>query len=115
MKRTTKKNKLPLAPTPKKTPVEEITPEQQIIGAPFLGKVKNYDAETRLIDLELEESLSVGDGLRIKGSTTDLIQRVEQLRIAGRSVQNAMAGETVSILVADPVKRADAVYKVRLS
>ena len=98
---------------PRRTPVELIAPEEQIIGAPLLGKVKDYDAKTQEILLDLEEALTVGDGLRVKGRTTDLTQRVERLSVARRSTQSALAGETVRIEVADRVRPGDAVYKVR--
>ena len=106
----------PRAGTPKpppRTPVEDISPDEQIVGAPLLGKARAFDARTRLLTLLLEEPLSVGDGLRVKGSSTDLSQRVERLRVAGRSVQSALAGELAEIEVADRVRPGDAVYKVR--
>jgi hypothetical protein len=99
--------------TPRRTRVEDIAPEEQIVGAPLLGKVRTYDAKTREITLDLEEALTVGDGVRVKGRATDLIQRVERLRVGARGVQSALAGETVHVEVADRVRPGDAVYKVR--
>jgi hypothetical protein len=99
--------------TPRRTPIEDISPEEQIIGAPLLGKVLAYDAKTREITLDLEEAVTVGDGVRVKGRATDLIQRVERLRVGARAVQSALAGETVQLEVADRVRPGDAVYKVR--
>jgi len=69
--------------------------------------------KTSEITLYLEEALTVGDGMRVKGRTTDLIQRVERLRMGRRGVQSALAGETVQVSVADRVNPGDAVYKVR--
>jgi hypothetical protein len=112
-KKSAKKRKLGPPSAPRRTPVEDIAPEEQIVGAPLLGKVKAYDAKTREITLELEEALTVGDGVRIKGRATDLIQRVERLGVARRAVQSALAGETVQLEVADRVRPGDAVYKVR--
>ncbi len=51
--------------------------------------------------------------MRVKGRTTDLIQRVERMRVGKRGVQSALAGETVLVEVADRVRPGDAVYKVR--
>ena len=112
-KKTPARKKAALPRAPRRTPVEDIAPEEQIVGAPLLGKVKSYDAKTREIALELEEALTVGDGVRVKGRTTDLIQRVERLRVGRRSVQSALAGELVLVEVADRVRPGDAVYKVR--
>lgn len=109
-----KKKKRPAAPVaPKRTPVEDLAPEQTIVGAPFLGKVILFDPKTRELELELEEGLTVGDGIRVKGRTTDLTQRVERLRAAGRSVQSALPGEVVRVEAADKVRPGDAAYKVR--
>lgn len=115
MKKKTKakKRKLEAPRAPRRTPVEDIAPEEQIIGAPLLGKVLAYDADTREITLDLEDSVTVGDGVRVKGRTTDLIQRVERLRVGARSVQSALPGEKVRVEVADRVRPGDAVYKVR--
>ena len=113
----TKKKRKPLKPAaprvPRRTPVEDIAPEEQIVGAPLLGKVAGYDPKTRELTLELEEPLTVGDGVRVKGRSTDLTQRVERLRVGERAVQSALAGEVVGVEVADRVRPGDAVYKVR--
>lgn len=95
-----------------KTPVAAITPEQQIIGAVFLGKIKNYFSHLNACALTLEAGLSVGDTIRIKGHTTDLTQKVESLQVNHLGVQSAAAGEDAAIAVADKVRIGDAVYKV---
>jgi len=109
------KTKALKAAKPLRTPVTDISPDEQIVGAPLLGKVRSYDARAREMVLSLEESLSAGDALRVKGRETDLSQRVERICVGGRCVQSAMAGETVSVAVADRVRKGDAVYKVRTS
>jgi len=117
MKRSQKKaapKKKPAPPSaPRSTRIEDIAPEEQIVGAPLLGKVRSYDAKTREITLDLEEALTVGDGVRVKGRVTDLTQRVERLIVGRRFAQSALAGETVQVEVADRVRPGDAVYKVR--
>ena len=102
-------------PAPKpapRTPVEDIAPEEQIVGAPLLGKVRAYDEKTREMLLILEVPISVGDGVRVKGRHTDLIQKVDRIRVGRRAVQSALPGETASIEVADQVRSGDAVFKV---
>jgi biotin carboxyl carrier protein len=112
-KKSAAKKKASPPRAPRRTRIEDIAPEEQIVGAPLLGKVLAYDAKTREITLDLEDSLTVGDGVRVKGRATDLIQRVERLRVGSRGVQSALAGETVHVEVADRVRTGDAVYKVR--
>jgi hypothetical protein len=96
-----------------RTPVTGISPDEQIVGAPFLGKVRTYDAKKHEMTIRLEEPLSTGDALRVKGKDTDLSQRVERLCVGKHCVQSALSGETVSCSVADRVRVGDAVYKVR--
>jgi hypothetical protein len=114
VRRKKKKRARPEAPrVVQRTPVEDIAPEEQIIGAPLLGKIRTYDEKAREISLALEEALTVGDALRVKGRHTDLTQRVERMRVGRRSVSSALAGELVFVEVADRVRPGDAVYKVR--
>jgi hypothetical protein len=101
------------AALPRRTAVEDISVEEQIVGAPLLGKVRSYGARERAMTLVLEEALTVGDALRVKSRKTDLTQRVERMTVDGRTVQNALPGETVLVEVADRVRAGDAVYKVR--
>lgn len=96
-----------------RTPITGISPDEQIVGAPFLGKVRSYDAKKGEMTILLEEPVSAGDAVRVKGRDTDLSQRVERLSVGKRCVQSALAGETVVLSVADRVRAGDAVYKVR--
>ena len=105
-----------LAPKPlQRTPVSGISPDEQIVGAPFVGKVRAYDVKKHEMTILLEEPLSNGDAVRVKGRDTDLSQRVERLTVGKRCVQSALSGETVACSVADRVRVGDAVYKIRVS
>jgi len=99
----------------RRTPVSGISPDEQIVGAPFLGKVRAYDPKKHEMTIELEEPVSAGDAVRVKGRDTDLSQRIERLVVGKSCVQSALAGETVVCSVADRVRVGDAVYKVRVS
>ncbi|MDX6770504.1 MAG: hypothetical protein SF051_13295 [Elusimicrobiota bacterium] len=104
------KAKAPTVPT--RTPVWDISPEEQLVGAPLVGKVRAYDAKTREMTVRLEEPLSAGDQLRVKGKVTDLTQRAEHIRVGRRAVQSALPGETAFVAVADAVRPGDAVWKL---
>lgn len=110
-KPTRKKPEAKPAPLPR-TPVWDIAPEEQLVGAPLLGKVRAYDAKTGEMTLRLEEPLSAGDTLRVKGRATDLTQRAEHIRVGKKAVQSALPGETAVVAVADAVKPGDAVWKL---
>ncbi len=111
-KRKAKTRKAAATPAPPKTPVWRITPEQQIVGAVFLGKVLDYYSHPGVATLVLEAALAVGDTIRIKGHTTDLTQKVEHIEVNHQSVQSAAAGEGVGVQLADKARRGDAVYKL---
>jgi putative protease len=98
--------------TAPKTPVWKITPEQQIVGAVFLGKVQDYLSHLGVVTMVLESPLTLGDTIRIKGHTTDLTQKVEHMEINREAIQSASTGEGVGIKVADKVRTGDAVYKL---
>lgn len=112
MSKPVRKKAKPAKAAVPKTPVSEISPEQQIVGAVLLGKARSYDASARAVVLVLEAPLAVGESIRVKGRVTDLQQRVERVAVAGQSVQSAMAGETAAVSVADRVEAGDAVYKL---
>ena len=116
---TTKKSKSQPKKTAKgeatavpRTPVADITLEQQIIGATFLGKVSNYFSHLHVFAVSLEAPLAVGDTIRVKGHTTDLTQKVEHMQVEHLNVQSAAPGEAAAIQAADKVRLGDAVYKV---
>lgn len=118
MTKSKKKAKKPRAaakPRPstlRRTPVSEIAPEEQIVGAVFLGKARSFDPRTGLAGLVLEAPLSVGDSIRVKGRATDLTQKVERLEVSGRPVPSAEPGEAAVLSLADPIVVGDALYKL---
>ena len=111
-KKRKKSSKKPAPAAPPKTPVWKITPEQQIVGAVFLGKVADYYSHLGVATLVLEAPLAGGDTIRIKGHTTDLTQMVDHMEVNHRGVHSASPGEGVGIKLADKVRIGDAVYKV---
>jgi hypothetical protein len=107
-----KKGKKAGGQAPPKTPVWRITPDQQIVGAVFLGKIGDYYSHLGVATLVLEAPLAVGDTIRIKGHTTDLTQKVEHMEVNRLSVPSASAGDGVGIKLADKARVGDAVYKL---
>jgi len=77
-----------------------------------VGLVVGYFAHPEAAALELEESLKVGDTIRIKGHTTDLEQVLESLQVDNKAVEEAHPGDSIGIKVNERVRRNDVVYKV---
>ena len=81
-------------------------PEEEI------GKVSDFFARPVVAGVELTGTLKLGDKIHIKGHTTDMELIVDSMQIDNVNVQEAGAGDSVGIKVADRVRRGDAIYRV---
>ena len=81
-------------------------PEEEI------GKVSDFFAHPVVAGIELTAPLKVGDKIHIKGHTTDMELTVDSMQINNVDVQEAKAGDSVGIKVAERVRGGDAIYKV---
>jgi selenocysteine-specific translation elongation factor len=81
-------------------------PEEEV------GKVSDFFARPVVAGIELTGTLKVGDKIHIKGHTTDMEFIVDSMQIDNVNVQEARAGDSVGIKVADRVRRGDAIYRV---
>ena len=77
-----------------------------------IGKVSDFFARPVVAGIELTATLKVGEKLHIKGHTTDLELTVDSMQINNVDVNEAKAGDSVGIKVADRVRRGDTIYKV---
>jgi len=81
-------------------------PEEEV------GKVSDFFAHPVVAGIELSGTLKVGDKIHIKGHTTDMELIVDSMQINNVNVQEARAGDSVGVKVAERVRRGDSVYKV---
>lgn len=77
-----------------------------------VGKVVSYFTKIGVAAIELTNTLSVGDKIHIKGTTTDFTQKVESIQIEGQNLDKAEAGQSIGIKVKDRVRSNDKIYKV---
>ncbi len=77
-----------------------------------IGKISDFFARPVVAGIELTATLKVGEKLHIKGHTTDLEFTVDSMQINNVDVNEAKAGDSVGIKVADRVRRGDTIYKV---
>lgn len=85
---------------------------KQVAGGILLGQVEDYFAHVNVMALKLLAPVSVGSMIRIKGTTTDITQKVESMQIEHQPVQTASAGDSVGIKIIDRARRTDVVYKI---
>lgn len=76
-----------------------------------VGVVFGYYRNIGVAAIKLEKPLKVGDKVRIKGNTTDLIQQVESMQVEHKPVKEAKRGAEIGLKVADKVRESDVVYK----
>jgi len=78
-----------------------------------VGEVIKFFGKISVAAIRLtEESLKVGDNIRIIGHTTDFTQQIDSMQIENKNVQEAGPGADIGIKVKDRVREHDVVYKV---
>lgn len=77
-----------------------------------IGTVTNFFAKPMVAAIELEAPLTVGETIRIKGSSTDASFRVESMQIDLNPVDSADAGAMVGIQMSERARAGDEVFRV---
>jgi translation elongation factor EF-1alpha len=88
-------------------PLREVKMEEKQIGT-----VDHFFGNISVSMIRLTDTLKVGDKIRIKGSTSNLVQDVASMQIDRVPAQEAKSGDLISIKVAQKVRKDDAVYKL---
>lgn len=77
-----------------------------------VGTITHYFDKIGVAVVELSDSLSVGETIRITGNGGDFTQKVESMQIEHEQIENAKKGDTVGMKVEQPVQPQNEVYKV---
>lgn len=77
-----------------------------------VGKVTHYFDKIGVAVVELEDTLVVGDKIRIAGASDDFTQTVTSMQIEHEPIQEAKKGMTVGMKVDKPVAVGSEVYKM---
>ncbi len=78
-----------------------------------IGEVVKFFGKIGVAAIRLtEDSLKVGDKIRIVGHSTDVSQVIESMQVDNVSVQDAGKGADIGIKVKERVREHDVVYKV---
>ena len=76
-----------------------------------IGRITHYYGHLSVGIIELNDALSVGDTIHIKGHSADFSQSVDHLEIEHASVPEAKAGDVVGFKVLQKIHPNDKVYK----
>lgn len=76
-----------------------------------IGRVTHFFSKISVAIIELKARLNVGDTIVFKGPNTDFEQVVDSMQIEHKNVQQAEAGQSIGLKVAQHVRETDKVYK----
>lgn len=96
----------------KKKPAKKILKKKPAVKENIVGIVTHYFPHVRAAVIKLKAPISVGDTIKIKGHTTDFIQKITSMQIDRVSITEAKKGAEIGLLVDSRARQHDTVYKV---
>lgn len=78
----------------------------------LIGKVSHYFTRLCVAGIQLSDTLRVGDIIRIRGKTTDFVQRATSIEHNRQAVSEAHAGQEIGLLVDYRARPGDRVYRL---
>ena len=82
------------------------------IEGKLIGKITHYFSKIGVAVIELQDTLKVGETIRIVGGETDFNQTVDSMEVEHQKVETAKAGESIGLKVIQKVREDYKVYKL---
>jgi len=79
-----------------------------------VGRITHFFSKAGVAVLELNATLSKGDKIVVRGSTTNVEQIIDSMEIEHKQITTAAAGQSIGLKVLGRVRENDIVYKVRI-
>jgi putative protease len=76
-----------------------------------IGIVSHYYKKIGVAVINVEDTLTIGDTIHIKGNATDLTQKLESMQMEHKNVEQAKEGDMIGMKVEKDVRENDVVYK----
>ena len=76
-----------------------------------IGRVSAYFSKIGVAAIELTATLTVGESIRVKGTTTDFVIEVTSMQIDRAAVESAGAGDGIGVQVPEKARKNDAVFR----
>ncbi|MFZ0531954.1 MAG: hypothetical protein WAM09_02150 [Anaerolineales bacterium] len=77
-----------------------------------IGTVTHYYSRLSVAVLNLTDEIRIGDEIRIKGHTTDLVMSVASLEVEHGKIESAGMGMEVALKVDGCVRAGDEIFKL---
>jgi len=77
-----------------------------------VGTITHYFGHIQVAAITLEDTLSVGDTVRIKGHTSDFTQKIDSMQLEHESIEVGTKGQEIAIKVPEHARQHDEVLKV---
>ncbi len=78
-----------------------------------IGDIENFYSKISVAVLNITAgSITKGDNIAIKGSSTDFEMTVESMQIDRVDIDSASAGQSIGLKVAERVRPGDEVFKI---
>ncbi|MBI4668562.1 MAG: hypothetical protein HY747_05155 [Elusimicrobia bacterium] len=87
-------------------------PAPEVVEGTLLGEVEDFYSHVQSIAVTLKGEIAAGDTIRVKGHTTDLVQKVESMQVNHVTITLGKPGDAVGIKVAERCRKGDRVYKI---
>ena len=77
-----------------------------------VGKVTHYFPKIGVAVIMLEDALTNGDRIHIRGTHTDFTQTVSSMQVEHTTITSAVQGQDIGMKVIQNVHAGDVVYRV---
>lgn len=78
-----------------------------------VGEIVHYFGDIKVAVIKAtEETISVGDQIKINGATTDFEQTIESLQVDKEDVEKIEEGQEAGMKVEERVREGDQVYRL---
>jgi translation elongation factor EF-Tu-like GTPase len=78
-----------------------------------VGRITHFYTKPSVAVVELSATLSKGDKIVIRGSTTNVEQAVDSIEIEHKQIPTAQSGQSIGMKVLGRVRENDIVYRVK--
>ncbi len=78
----------------------------------LIGKITHYFGKISVAAMKVEDSLKVGETIRLVGHGVDFTQTISSMQIDGQNIEVAKAGDEIGFKADSPVKEGVEVYLV---